>query len=231
MSLFAACSSGPRSASQVSSGQHAIPGQPKSTQILPKGKNHSKVLPGAWCFIWVSDACYKAEIQDQRRELMTLVRQGGGVCTCVKKADAFGEWCGTNDGRPVVLLTNWREVKPCIQVITDRKLSWPVRIYVLTDSASAHVRASQFFHSRCTFVHVLSELGPLHIFVESCISSIHSLLATTAGSSKADESLMAEFQEWDDIDDILEYGSFAKTIPQHAFELPSATSSGNKSMA
>lgn len=72
-----------------------------------------------WTIAWCNERCYKSELSGQREELMAL----GACVRCFKKAAKFERWLTKprKTCKEFMLLTNWREAKPCL--IAADKLS------------------------------------------------------------------------------------------------------------
>lgn len=70
-----------------------------------------------WRCVWVHERCYKEESLPTRVALSAAVGKQKGHLTCLKKAMKFERFLSNNHNRhqPYILLTDWREVKPCFE--------------------------------------------------------------------------------------------------------------------
>lgn len=102
-----------------------------------------------------------------REKLSAIAQNNGGNFICLKKATKYAAWCSTEQGhRPYVLLTDWREAKPCIDIFPD--VSAPFFTFVVCDGERAFRRASSW----------LAQLDPSvgGVQVCSCLAEMHPLL-------------------------------------------------------
>lgn len=75
-----------------------------------------------WRFVWCSERCFKDENLDRREKLGDFAQERCGKLLCMRKAKRFGHWLeAQKDERfePYVLLTDWREAKPCLKEIIE----------------------------------------------------------------------------------------------------------------
>eukprot|EP00931_Biecheleriopsis_adriatica_P066216 TRINITY_DN40614_c0_g1_i1.p1 TRINITY_DN40614_c0_g1~~TRINITY_DN40614_c0_g1_i1.p1 ORF type:complete len:299 (-),score=83.57 TRINITY_DN40614_c0_g1_i1:159-1055(-) len=117
-----------------------------------------------WQLIWCHENCYKPASVDTRKMLMDTVSEAGGAISCYKKAARFLEWWSCRCKTPCILLSDWREVKPCLD---GMKLSaedgitskLPLAICVFTQSPQVYQRASDWAKTLTdTQVTILGEL-------------------------------------------------------------------------
>merc|ERR1719221_2572452 len=57
----------------------------------------------------------KPENDAWRKALSEAARESGALLICLKKASKFEKWLAEEQRPPYVLLTDWRELKPCIK--------------------------------------------------------------------------------------------------------------------
>ncbi|CAE8645977.1 unnamed protein product, partial [Polarella glacialis] len=117
---------------------------------------------------------------------------------CMKKAQKLQEWLLTNT-LAYVLLTDWREAKPCLESIEEQGLQPPARVVIVAESPTIHARASVYFKphpsNRTGNVRVTSSLGPQPKFVADCLSCIHQLSATKAMNALPPAALEEDYEE------------------------------------
>lgn len=88
-----------------------------------------------WTLVWVQERCHKAENEGRCQSLTESVRDQGGGMVCFKKANKFYCWL-QRLSRPVyTLVTDWREAKPCIDLMLESgNIAPPVMTIVLCSS-------------------------------------------------------------------------------------------------
>jgi len=107
-------------------------------------------------------------------------RYAGGCLFCLRKAGDFEKWLAATQHSDYVLLTNWREVKPCIAALTERDATQqPFRIILQCDSPKelnkAHAWVQQYSTLRVHHmpdVHVCSSLEPFPSFFAALAQQI-----------------------------------------------------------
>lgn len=75
--------------------------------------------PWAWHLVWCYERCHKEETAEKRAMLAQAAREAGAFLVCVKKAPQLAAWLKKTRCPPFVLLTDWREVKPCLQAAAE----------------------------------------------------------------------------------------------------------------
>lgn len=117
-----------------------------------------------WQLVWCHERCNKHE-WDSFRNAMNGAAQGvGSTLTCLKKATTFAKWLGNPDRQPFVLLTNWREVKPCFQYAAAQQdpTCWPALTLVLCELPKHVERATawaQELPAHVGVVRVCTDIG------------------------------------------------------------------------
>jgi hypothetical protein len=128
--------------------------------------------PCFWSLVWCSERCFKAENVHRRAALENLAKSSGASLVSIKKANKFAMWLLTARCKPFVLVTDWREVKPCLQVLEPQPMeNQPVFTMVLCDACrNNYERAQQWASSlppRKDPVHVVSSLDFLSSFTST----------------------------------------------------------------
>eukprot|EP00442_Polarella_glacialis_P005043 CAMPEP_0115071812 /NCGR_PEP_ID=MMETSP0227-20121206/13883_1 /TAXON_ID=89957 /ORGANISM="Polarella glacialis, Strain CCMP 1383" /LENGTH=296 /DNA_ID=CAMNT_0002458491 /DNA_START=210 /DNA_END=1100 /DNA_ORIENTATION=- len=163
-----------------------------------KSTRQKASTPRFWALVWVHEKCHKPENVELRTNLVQLVQKASGGAVCIKKAQKFQEWLLTNT-LPYVLLTDWREAKPCLESIEEQGLQPPARVVIVAESPTIHARASVYFKphpsNRTGNVRVTSSLGAHAKFVADCLSSIHQLSATKAMNALSPAALEEDYEE------------------------------------
>mmetsp|Transcript_11751 Transcript_11751/g.33826 ORF Transcript_11751/g.33826 Transcript_11751/m.33826 type:complete len:240 (+) Transcript_11751:61-780(+) len=95
--------------------------------------DHGKPQGGgpSWRVVWCCERSHKAEEESQRQAIENCAQHLGGGLTCFKKSKTFTSWLDRR-WEQHVLLTDGREIKPCMQALSEVPLSrWPSLIVVL----------------------------------------------------------------------------------------------------
>lgn len=178
-------------------------------------------LPVRWQLVWCHERCYKTECDEKRQALSNTAQCTGGELVCFKKSKKFEEWLEGNQGTPYILLADWREVKPCLQVAVEQlPCNRPVYTLVLAEVPSQHERAVAWAQSLPRFVplQVRQEFSTVIDMITLLASRVHmdtlmpaTLMppqqagleahdpetASSSGSIASDLSLaLANLQEW-----------------------------------
>lgn len=66
--------------------------------------------------VWCHEHCHKSHNEAQKMRLNDLCCEHGASLVCHKKAAKFGAWLSSNEHPNYVLITDWREAKPCIDI-------------------------------------------------------------------------------------------------------------------
>jgi len=129
-----------------------------------------------WHLVWCQERSCKAEMKELRDSIDKLAHEAGGRCFCMKKARAYSAWRTRIDRRtPHVLLTDRREVKPCIQAMASSSSvvsSWnrPLLVVVLMEDDRSVERLKMWLQASCIeggneLVHIIRNVDELHALV------------------------------------------------------------------
>lgn len=92
-----------------------------------------------WHLLWCWERCFKEEHRAFCKDLAASLALAGGHLACFRKAHLLARWAAQE---PYVLLSDWREVKPCLSVIARHGcLDAPRMVVVVPDAAQACERA------------------------------------------------------------------------------------------
>mmetsp|Transcript_90395 Transcript_90395/g.256013 ORF Transcript_90395/g.256013 Transcript_90395/m.256013 type:complete len:350 (+) Transcript_90395:82-1131(+) len=124
----------------------------------------------SWQIVWCHERSHKNEVAHRRKVLGDAARAAGASLVCLKKASKFDMWLAKAQRPPFVLLTDWREVKPCLQAASQEHLcNQPVFTVVLCEESQKHFdRAANWAEGlppRQDPVHVCRDLSFLLSFV------------------------------------------------------------------
>lgn len=126
---------------------------------------------GWWRLIWCHERCHKQECEPLRRAISEAARDAHASLLCLKKASKFAVWLAQvwDQRQPFALLTDWREVKPCIQAASAHPpQNRPAFTVVLCEVQRHFERASawaQTLPPRSDPVHVCKDSRLLHLFL------------------------------------------------------------------
>lgn len=97
----------------------------------------------SWLMIWCHERCYKPERSELRAHLTDVAMSLNAGILCMKKAVKYESWMKRTNSRTHVLITDWREAKPCLQAMTadSRQREWPETMIILCDLPKSHENA------------------------------------------------------------------------------------------
>lgn len=105
--------------------------------------------PTRWRVVWCHERCHKRESEALRKELGDACRLVGASLVCLKKAGKFQDWLrggqrsGIRKPTPYVLVSDWREAKPCRDFLSQEHSSnRPLFTVLLCDEGRHFERAS-----------------------------------------------------------------------------------------
>jgi len=107
-------------------------GNPQACDMLGMDPTH---------LVWCNEHIHKPQCDAQRIAVSTAVAQAGAKLLCLKKGAQFNTWAAAACRPPFVLLTNWREAKPCIAAAQQHPWSYPVFTVVICEQHVQYVRA------------------------------------------------------------------------------------------
>ncbi|CAE7825026.1 tef3 [Symbiodinium sp. CCMP2592] len=93
--------------------------------------SESEVSAEAATLVWCYEGCMKSEQQNQRAELQNIAGSCGCRCSFYKKAIGFLRWMERKARGAIILIVDWREVKPIVDGLSPLQLQ-DVHIYVTT---------------------------------------------------------------------------------------------------
>jgi hypothetical protein len=73
----------------------------------------------SWSLVWCNERCHKSDADAFRLEITEHVEKAGGELLRFKKALGFEKWLLELPQKPSVLLADWREAKPCLEIVAD----------------------------------------------------------------------------------------------------------------
>eukprot|EP00931_Biecheleriopsis_adriatica_P071079 TRINITY_DN44933_c0_g1_i1.p1 TRINITY_DN44933_c0_g1~~TRINITY_DN44933_c0_g1_i1.p1 ORF type:complete len:276 (+),score=64.25 TRINITY_DN44933_c0_g1_i1:83-910(+) len=119
------------------------------------------VRDGKWFLVWCHEGCHKEGAMEMGKMLKDVITEAGGVLIRLKKASKFLDWWTYNADRPLVLLTDWREAKPCVEGmhLSGRHVNanCPLGICIFTKMPQVFKRASAWAASAPIAITVLAD--------------------------------------------------------------------------
>jgi len=95
--------------------------------------------------VWCNERSYKQDSKESRDFLEKEAEKLGAQLVCLKKADKLKMWLQATSSASYLLLTSWREFKPCMQVLSHEG-HWkrPVLPVVLCEGPVQFTRAASW---------------------------------------------------------------------------------------
>jgi len=122
----------------------------------------ASVVPDTWTLIWCYKQCFHAEWQNFRRA-MKAAMANQGIFLCLRNAQRLERLLGEQASpSPSVLLTDWREAKPCWDVLAEHGCRpSQVLLVVYTEGPKQFTTAKKWAAElpRRNMVHVIPCLG------------------------------------------------------------------------
>lgn len=138
-----------------------------------------------WRVVWCHERSHKSECDERRTAITEAASKVGASLVCLKKAGKFASWLTSVSHQPYVLLTDWREVKPCLQTLgQEGNLGRPAIIVVLAELPQHFDRASTWTKSldaSAEPVFVLRELGSANAFMKKLLTQLQDLAVLPKG--------------------------------------------------
>jgi hypothetical protein len=154
------------SAPRVVTGGSSRNGGMVGSRGVSVGGNGSSLGPSAsWQLIWCHERCHKQDCDEKRTVIVTATEESKASLLCLKKAAKYSAWLEQAQRPPYALLTDWREVKPCLQAAAlHPPRNQPVFTVVLCELPKHYERASawaQALPARQDPVRICKDVGLL----------------------------------------------------------------------
>jgi len=95
--------------------------------------------------VWCEERCNKADQATYQQSIAKVSRRLGAHMVLIKKADKFNAWLQREKRAPYALLSSWRELKPCINIVMSYPPEErPRQIVLLADQKHDFERASRW---------------------------------------------------------------------------------------
>mmetsp|Transcript_55968 Transcript_55968/g.157716 ORF Transcript_55968/g.157716 Transcript_55968/m.157716 type:complete len:302 (+) Transcript_55968:56-961(+) len=137
-----------------------------------------------WRLVWCHERCHKQECEPRRKFIGEQAGEAGADMVCLKKAGKFAMWLAQAQRPSFALLTDWREVKPCLQTAAaHRPQNRPAFTIILAELPRHHERASawaQGLSPRADPVHICQDVSQLNMFIADLVGRLASSAALRA---------------------------------------------------
>jgi len=112
---------------------------------------------GDWSMVWCHERCHKPDLEGFREALRAAMVDAGGNLVCLKKATGLHRRVQNLQAMPFVLLCDWREAKPCMELLADNSYGWSHLMIVYTEHMKQFKMASRWAEEQCDqhVVHVI----------------------------------------------------------------------------
>mmetsp|Transcript_39861 Transcript_39861/g.70103 ORF Transcript_39861/g.70103 Transcript_39861/m.70103 type:complete len:330 (-) Transcript_39861:25-1014(-) len=94
--------------------------------------------------VWCHEHCHKAHNDARRRDLWRLCHEHGSSIVCVKKAAKLAASSVSSTQAGCILITDWREAKPCMDIDFTQKGSKLLLMIVFCENEQVFSKASKW---------------------------------------------------------------------------------------
>jgi len=131
-----------------------------------------------WDLLWCCKYCHKDEAHSHRAKINAIIEKVGGRLVCLKKAARLQQR-RTNHNKLSVLLTDWREAKPCMENLLLSQAEHPHLTVVYTASDKQFKVASLWastlqFQGMRQKVHIVPASGDVRELIETVVNLFQS---------------------------------------------------------
>jgi len=186
----------------------------RAASLAAAGARPGAAASASWQLIWCHERCHKKECETRKNIFIKDAEEYKASLLCLKKAAKYAAWLEQAQRPPHALLTDWREVKPCLQASGLHAFhNQPVFTVILCDLPKHYERASawaQGLPARHNPVRICADVGLLRGMLQELTGQ---LLAGAAARSRPLQGPPGQFN------------SAARPSPQHA--MTQATGYGN----
>jgi len=117
-----------------------------------------------WQLVWCHERCHKVDLDPVRDAFTEAIGKANGSLVCLKKATGFGRWVSRMPNVPFVLLADWREAKPCWDILSEDVPHEMQLTVVYTEQERQFKQASQWAASlRARGARNIIHVVPVHI--------------------------------------------------------------------
>eukprot|EP00443_Scrippsiella_acuminata_P009481 CAMPEP_0115225236 /NCGR_PEP_ID=MMETSP0270-20121206/29997_1 /TAXON_ID=71861 /ORGANISM="Scrippsiella trochoidea, Strain CCMP3099" /LENGTH=281 /DNA_ID=CAMNT_0002639593 /DNA_START=106 /DNA_END=951 /DNA_ORIENTATION=- len=100
-----------------------------------------------WRLVWCYERCFKKESEPLRKAIADVAAAAGGSLLCLRKSHKYVSWNARAQSMPFVLLTDWREMKPCIWAMSQHNTgTMPLIVIVLAEDTKQQSRVATWIN-------------------------------------------------------------------------------------
>ena len=101
-----------------------------------------------WYGVWCHERSYKSDTSPLRSQLTYMLGRHNAELVCQKTAGKFKLWLeGEQDGF-YLLISDWRQLKPCMDIFAEESVPQPAAVVLLCEQAKAYSKAQSWNDSR-----------------------------------------------------------------------------------
>jgi hypothetical protein len=151
----------------------------------PGASGRSPGAAASWHLIWCHERCHKHDCDEKRAVIVNAAEESQASLLCLKKAGKYAAWLEQAQRPPYALLTDWREVKPCLQAANlHSPRNQPVFTVILCELPKHYERASAWAQA------LPARNDPVHICRD--IRLLKGLLRELAGAALRSRPVMLQ---------------------------------------
>ena len=101
-----------------------------------------------WHAVWCHERCYKSDASPVRSVLTYVLGRHNAELVCQKTACKFKLWLeGEQDGF-YLLISDWRQLKPCMDIFAEESVPQPGAVIILCEQAKVYSKAQSWNQAR-----------------------------------------------------------------------------------
>mmetsp|Transcript_16752 Transcript_16752/g.48975 ORF Transcript_16752/g.48975 Transcript_16752/m.48975 type:complete len:184 (-) Transcript_16752:121-672(-) len=97
-------------------------------------------IPGEWRLLWCQDTAFKPAGTDERAVLSKMTSENHGSFDYIKKGCRLPQWLLHHEPKAYVLVSAWREAKPCMAALAAAEQAHQPAIVVLLCECQRQVK-------------------------------------------------------------------------------------------
>jgi len=147
-----------------------------------------------WNIVWCYERCFKPENDERRVKLTELAQSASATLGMFKKTHKFAAKLAKAQRPPYILLTDWREAKPSLQVAAQEPVhNQPVFSVVACDEEEkVYERAKQWMDE------LPPRTDPVHVTKEDGLKTLKQFVANVGEKPPASERCSRSYTDGDD---------------------------------
>mmetsp|Transcript_69653 Transcript_69653/g.201960 ORF Transcript_69653/g.201960 Transcript_69653/m.201960 type:complete len:346 (+) Transcript_69653:185-1222(+) len=98
--------------------------------------------------LWCNERACKPEHEGERSKMAEIAAKYNGSLLCMKKAKTFGSWAGRGGSKcdRYVLVTDRRELKPCLRILAQERCRAPLAVITICDYEKSSQRIESWLN-------------------------------------------------------------------------------------